>query len=215
VVSKKKLLILGTRTFAVEVADLAGDTEYLQIAGFVENINPDRCKENLDGKPVVWVDDLDGMAKSHVAVCGLATTTRKVFTDQVAGFGIPFTRLIHPTARISNTSSIGAGSILSVGVVVASHTQIGEHVCINRGALIGHHNQIGNYVTIQPGVNMAGLCKIEDQVFIGIGAVVMDRIHIGRQSVVGAGALVTKDVPKNVQVMGIPARIVKENVVGR
>jgi acetyltransferase-like isoleucine patch superfamily enzyme len=48
-----------------------------------------------------------------------------------------------------------------------------------------------------------------------MGAVVLDRITVGVHSVVGAGAVVTRDVPDHVQVIGVPARIVKENIRGK
>jgi len=48
--------------------------------------------------------------------------------------------------------------------------------------------------------------EIGDRVFIGFGAVVMPGLTIGSDSVIGAGAVVTKDVPPNTVVAGVPAR---------
>jgi acetyltransferase-like isoleucine patch superfamily enzyme len=48
---------------------------------------------------------------------------------------------------------------------------------------------------------------VGDNVSIGTGAVIMCGINIGCNSVIGAGAVVTKDVPENCTVVGIPARI--------
>jgi acetyltransferase-like isoleucine patch superfamily enzyme len=48
-----------------------------------------------------------------------------------------------------------------------------------------------------------------------MGAIIMDHLNIGAHSVIAAGAVVTSDVPDHVQVMGIPARIVKENIEGK
>jgi len=213
--SARPLLILGTRTFAVEVADLACEIPGFSVAGFVENLDRQRCAQRLEGLPIYWVDELANLAQSHSAVCGLATTFRSRFTEQVAGYGMGFATLVHPSARLSSRSSLGQGSILSVGVIVASHTHLGSHVIVNRGALIGHHTQIGDFVTIHPGANVAGACHIGDATYIGMGAIVIDHIIIGSHSVVGAGAVVTKDVPDNVLVVGVPAKIVKENITGK
>jgi len=209
------LLILGTGTFAVEVADLACEIDGFRVAGFVENMERERCEQSLEGLPVHWVDELAKLAGSHSAVCGLSTTFRSRFTEQAAGYGVKFATLVHPSARISSTSSLGEGTIINVGVIVASHTHIGRHVIVNRGAIIGHHTDIGDYVTINPGANIAGACRIGDATYIGIGAIVIDHITIGSHSVVGAGAVVTKDVPDNVLVVGVPAKIVKENIEGK
>ncbi len=50
---------------------------------------------------------------------------------------------------------------------------------------------------------------------IGKGTVAIDHSTIGVHSVVGAGAVVTMDVPDHVLVVGMPARIVKENIAGK
>jgi sugar O-acyltransferase (sialic acid O-acetyltransferase NeuD family) len=213
--TKSKCLILGARTLSVEIADIISEIPEVRLAGFVENMEPQKCKEKLEGLPVYWVDELEKLSKTHCAVCALATTHRKRFIEQVSAYNIPFATIVHPTARISAKSTLGEGTIVSAGVIIAAYTILGRHVIVNRGALIGHHTKIGNYVTIQPGANIAGLCDIGDAAYIGMGAIVLDRIKIGSHSIVGAGAVVTKDVPDNVQVVGIPAKIVKENIEGK
>jgi acetyltransferase EpsM len=211
----KPMLILGTRTYAVEVADLVSEIPDFELKGFVENMDRQKCQERLEGLPIFWVDDIADLAATHWAVCGLATTHRSRFTRQVAQFGIRFATLIHAWARISAASQVGEGSIVSPGVIIASHTILGQHVLVNRGALIGHHTEIGDYVTIQPGANVAGACRIGEATYIGMGALVLDHIIVGAHSIIGAGAVVNKDVPDHVQVVGVPAKIVKENVPGR
>lgn len=51
---------------------------------------------------------------------------------------------------------------------------------------------------------------VGDNVLIGANAVVIEGVQIGSGSVVAAGAIVTQDVPENVVVAGVPARIIKE-----
>jgi acetyltransferase EpsM len=209
------LLILGARTFAVKVADLVADIPHLRLAGFVENLERERCGQTLEGVPVYWVEEMARLAGSHWAVCALSTTHRSRFIEQVAAYGPRFTTAVHPSARVSARTSVGEGTIISVGAILASHTRVGRHVIINSGALVGHHTEIGDYATIQPGANIAGACRVGEATYVGIGAVVIDHITIGAHSVIGAGAVVTRDVPDHVLVVGVPARVVKENIAGK
>jgi acetyltransferase-like isoleucine patch superfamily enzyme len=80
--------------------------------------------------------------------------------------------------------------------------------------LVGHHTEVGDYASIMAGANVAGSCRIGEKTYVGMGAVVLDHVSIGWGSIVGAGAVVTADVPDNVQVVGVPARVVKEGVEG-
>ena len=212
---KKPLIILGTHLFAEEVADLVNESTGFQLAGFCENWERSRSEHDLLGLPVFWIDALPPLADSHHAVCAIGTTKRVDFIHQVEAMGFNFGTLVHPSARVSKTSHVEAGSIVSTGVIVAAHTRIGRHVIINRGCLIGHNTSVGNFVTISPGANIAGRVKIGDRTYIGMGSIVLDSVTIGSHVVVGAGAVVTKDVPDNVQVMGVPARITKHDIEGR
>lgn len=209
-----RLLILGTRTFAEEVADLASAIPGVQVAGFVENMDRERCDRPLVGLPVYWIDDVASLADSHVVVCALSTTFRNRFVEQAARMGLTFATLIHPTATISTRSDVGEGCILNAACVIGSHSVLGPHIIVNRGALIGHHTTIGRFSSIQPGANIAGACSVGEAAYIGMGAIILDHITIGSHAVVGAGAVVTRDVPDHTQVMGVPARVVKENIEG-
>jgi sugar O-acyltransferase (sialic acid O-acetyltransferase NeuD family) len=211
----ERILILGTRAMAEEVWDLISDMPGFEVTAFVENMDQARCLETLEGLPILWIDDIAPYAATHKAVCALGTTHRSRFTDQATALGLGFATVVHPTARVSTHSPIGDGTIISAGVVVATRTEIGRHVFINRGALVGHHTRVGDYVSIMPGANVAGKCSIGEATYIGIGAIVIDGITIGAHSVVGAGSVVTKDVPANVQVVGVPAVIARENISGK
>jgi acetyltransferase EpsM len=212
---RRRLLILGTRTFAVEVADLASDVPDIVVDGFVENMDRDKAGTHLEQLPIHWIDDVGALAGTHQAICALSTTHRSRFVEQAAALGLPFATLVHPTARVSRTAVIAEGAIISAGVIIAAHARIGPHVILNRGALVGHHTVLGAYATIGPGANIGGCCDVGTSTYIGIGAIVLDQLTVGSHSIVGAGAVVTKAVADRVQVMGIPARVTREHIEGR
>lgn len=210
----RPILILGTRTFAEHVADIIDETPGYRVAGFVENMDRDRCAKPLLDLPVYWIDDIAPLARTHAAVCALSTTLRSRFIDQAAALGMPFATVIHPSAHVSRKSTVGEGSIISVGVIIAAYTHLGRHVIVSRGAGIGHHTVIGDCVTIQPGVNVAGACQVGRAAYIGIGATIIDKVNIGEHSMVGAGAVVVRDVPPHMKVVGAPPRIIEKNIPG-
>ncbi len=211
---ERPLLIVGAGVAAEEIADLAGQIEGVEIAGFVEGLDRERCAAGLLGLPVHWVDDLAPLAETHCAVGAVGSTRRAGFIGRVEEQGLPFATLVHPSAEVAPSATLGRGTVVGVRAVIASHTRIGRHVYVNRGALIGHHDTIGDFVTIAPGANIAGKCTIGERVYVGMGSTVVDHTVVGERSVIGAGAVVVRDVPPRVQVVGVPARVVRTEVDG-
>jgi sugar O-acyltransferase (sialic acid O-acetyltransferase NeuD family) len=214
-INRRPLLILGTHVLAPEVADVVSDIPGVRVAAFVENMDRTRCVNPINGLPVYWIEDVAVLADTHAAMCGIATTQRHRFTDQIDALGMPFATLVHPTAHVSRTTALGAGTLVGAGAVIASYTQLGRHVLVNRGALIGHHTHIGDFVSVQPGANIAGACEIGTATYVGMGSVIIDHTKVGSHSVIGAGAVVLKEVPDHVLVVGVPAKIVKQSIPGK
>ena len=212
---RQPLVILGTGSFAPEIADLVEETDEYEVVAFVESKYREKTRQTLDGKPIIWIDEAAKISSTHQAVCALASTFRRSFVERASKLGFSFATIIHPNASFSKKSSIGNGSILSAGTIIGANTVLGQHVMINRGSLFGHHVNIGDFATISPGVNIAASVTVGEGTYVGMGAIILDRLTIGAHAVIGAGAVVTRDVPDCVQVMGIPAKITKVNIEGR
>lgn len=84
------------------------------------------------------------------------------------------------------------------------------------GLVVGETAEIGDDVSILHGVTLGGTGKengdrhpkISSGVLIGAGATVLGNIRIGKCSRIAAGSLVVKEVPNNVTVAGVPARVI-------
>ena len=140
---------------------------------------------------------------------------RKFALDQAIAAGAKqFDPLIDPTAILPSSLKISEGSYINCGVTIGGMSYLGAFAFINRGASLGHHLYAEDFVSIGPGAVTGGNVSIGRGTIIGTGAVLLPGVQIGTNAVVGAGAVVTRDVPDNTLVVGNPAKVVKENIVG-
>jgi acetyltransferase EpsM len=212
---EQKIIILGTNDYAGVLAEIIAETPGLRTEGFIENLDRTQCDRSISGLPVYWIEDAASLTKDCLAVCCLATVHRRRFIEQARHIGFNFATVIHPSARVPTSAIISEGCIIEPGVILSSNARLGCHIRINRGSTIGHDTTLGDYCTIQPGVNIAGKCLFGSGVYVGIGATVVDNLTIGNLAVIGAGAVVINDLPEKVLAVGVPAKIVKENIDGK
>jgi acetyltransferase-like isoleucine patch superfamily enzyme len=70
----------------------------------------------------------------------------------------------------------------------------------------GNHIQGTDVIPLtESGITKIGI-RIEDNVWIGAGVIILDGVTVGRNAIIGAGSVVTRDVPANAKVVGVPAR---------
>ena len=121
-------------------------------------------------------------------------------------------------AKIGRESTFGYGGM---GVVIHSKSIIGENpppytistllpVVIHSKSIIGENCTICQQVTIGGGNSrFPGVPVIGNNVYIAKGSIVMGGITIGNNVTIGANAVVTKPVPDNAIVAGVPAKILR------
>jgi len=106
---------------------------------------------------------------------------------------------IHPAAKIGKNLFIDHG----MGVVIGETSDIGDNVTIYHNATLGG---------ISPSINsneqrhVKRHPTLKDNVVVGSGAQVLGPIEVGKNAKIGSNAVVTKDVPENAVMIGIPAR---------
>lgn len=118
---------------------------------------------------------------------------------------------IHPRAIVPLEYVLNDGVQIMAGATISIDASIGMWSIINHNANVDHDCVIGEGVHIGPGATLAGEITVKDYSFVGAGATVLPRITIGENCIIGAGAVVTKDVPDNTIVVGVPAHYYKDN----
>lgn len=122
-----------------------------------------------------------------------------------AGYELPV--VVHPTAWVSPSSQLGAGSVVFAQAAIQAQVVIGSAAILNTGCSVDHDAQLGNGVHICPGARLAGAVQVGDRSWIGIGSSLIQQIRIGADVTVGAGAAVVCDLPDGVTAVGVPARV--------
>ena len=209
------MLIVGAKGFAKEVLEVLHQLKQLDNLVFYDDVNDDVPAFLYGQFPVLKSKEAAAHYFKTVDSCftiGIGNPIlRKKMALEFQAIGGCFTSTISPLAQIGHYGNIiSEGSNIMTGTVITNDVKIGVGTLINLNCTIGHDTTVGKYVEICPNVNISGHCVIDDGVFIGTSATILPKVHIGKNSVVAAGAVVSKDVPANVMVAGIPAVVKKE-----
>jgi len=160
--------------------------------------------------------DRDPAAKSKLSIILTYPGVKAVFFHRIANFFSvakfdlvarmisQFSRFltgieIHPKANIGKNLFIDHG----MGVVIGETSEIGDNVTIYHMATLGG---ISPSIDSNNQRNVKRHPTLKDNVVVGSGAQVLGPVVVGKNAKIGANAVVTKDVPENAVMVGIPAK---------
>jgi acetyltransferase-like isoleucine patch superfamily enzyme len=111
------------------------------------------------------------------------------------------------------TVSIGAKTVLGQECTISSY----QHVSIGRECVIADRVMLIDFdhgmVEVERPIRLQGIYKrdvrVGHNVWIGYGACILRGVTVGDNAVIGTNAVVTKDVPANAVVGGVPARLIR------
>lgn len=209
------MLIVGARGFAKEVLEVLHQLKDSDNVVFYDDFNADA--PDILYERFLVLHNIEEAAKyfsntDNRFTIGIGNPIlRKKLFDKFSSIDGKFTSTISPLARIGNFgNTMKFGCNIMTGAVITNDIKIQKGVLINLNSTIGHDSTIGCFVEISPGVHVSGNCKIGDYSILGTNATILPKVKLGKNVIVGAGALVTKDIPANSLVVGVPARVIKE-----
>ena len=158
----------------------------------------------------------DPAAKSKLSLILTYPGVKAVFFHQIANF-FSLAKFDLIARMISQLSRF------LTGIEIHPKAKIGRNLFIDHGmgVVIGETSEIGDNVTIYHMVSLGGISPsidsnnqrnikrhptLKDNVVVGSGAQILGPVIIGENAKIGANAVVTKDVPENAVMIGIPAK---------
>ena len=173
----------------------------------IEGVFDDRRElwgTELLGEKVLGPIDLatDTSADGAVVAIGDNVSRREV----VARMNLPWLTLVHPTAWVDPSSSLGEGSVVLPQAGVSTDAAIGRHAILNLRSLVSHDCRLGDFVHVAPGAILAGEAQVGSGTLIGAGAIVAPRVRVGSDALVGIGTAIARPVSDGTKVIGVPPK---------
>ena len=127
---------------------------------------------------------------------------------------------IDDDTKVGTFVEIQKGAKIGKRCKISSHTFICEGVTIEDEVFVGHNVTFINDIYPRSTIDGGGLQTEEDWVCIptlikkrasiGSSVTLLAGITVGENAIIGAGAVVTKDVPPNTVVAGVPAKVLRK-----
>lgn len=209
------MIIIGAKGFAKEVLEVLHQNNQTNDLVFYDDVSTDLPLKLYDKFEILR--NLE-QAKDYFKNTDTAFTIgignpvlRKKMFDKFTEIGGDFTSTISVSSNIGSYSvKINNGSNILQGVIISNNVSIGIGCIVYYNTVITHDCTIGDFVEISPSVNLLGACTIGSFTKIGSNATILPKVTIGKNVTVGAGSVITKDIPDNCVVVGVPAKIIKE-----
>lgn len=162
------LVVIGAGSHGRIVAEAARLSGHWTVVAIGDD-NPGRVGACLDGVIVVAVEDLPKPSRVVVGV-GHGPARARLLASAIAAGHRPAI-VIHPTAVVSPTVTLGGGTVVLAGAVIQAGARVGDNVIVNAGAIVDHE------------------AVIRDLAHVGLGARVACRGVVGAGEVLPPGSL--------------------------
>jgi sugar O-acyltransferase (sialic acid O-acetyltransferase NeuD family) len=198
-----KIVIAGAGGHGAVVADILRE----EAVGFVDD-NAELHGTSILGLPVLGpIASLPEVGHDAIVVAIGDNRTRREVTERLVAAGERLATAIHPFTSIAPSATLGEGSMICAGAIVLPRAVIGRGVIVNTKGSVDHDSVVGDFAHISVGATLGANVRIGDESFVALGASVISGRNVGARTIVGAGAVVVRDVPDDVTVLGVPARI--------
>lgn len=188
------------------VDDLNANGGEWNLLGFVDPT--DSGKKEHYGRPVLGgYEAVDSKHGQVFFACGIGTAAiRSKECRHAEAMGWQPAALVHPSVIRARFVSIGDGSAIGAGTVIAPYARIGRHCAVNVQCTIGHDSLVGDFSVISPGARILGRVILENGAFIGANASVHPGLRMGSGATLGANSFLLSDLAPDQSAAGVPAR---------
>lgn len=215
----EKIIIIGASGHGKVITEIIEKNGQYEIFGFIDSFK--KIGTNILGYKIIgdenhipYLMEKEGIAKGIIAI-GDNLKRKKMFKKiKSIRHNFDFISAIHPSASISNYSTIGKGVAVMAGTVINAEAQVGDFSIINTKASLGHDSILEKYSSLSSGVTVGGNVTIGKFTAISIGATIVNNITIGKHTIIGAGAVVTRKIGNFQVAYGIPAKFVQKRNKG-
>jgi sugar O-acyltransferase (sialic acid O-acetyltransferase NeuD family) len=119
---------------------------------------------------------------------------RENFYRKLKDAGLLPLTLIHPSATVEPTATLGEGSLVFANAVIGSCASVGANCIINTGAIVSHDCRLEEGVHVTPGAILAGGVRVGRYTLVGMGVTVYMGVCIGSRVIIMNGCNIVGNI---------------------
>lgn len=205
----RRTVIVGAGGFGREVLSWALDCHEAgrlpPVGGFIDD-----QEEAMAGFDVPRLGPVSDYAPSpgdrFIVAVGKPSSKRRL-VEMLSGRGAEFATLIHPTAVVTRTATLGEGVIMTPFTMANPSAVLERFVTLISFSGLGHDARAGEFTTISSHVDVTGFAQLGAEVFVASGARILPGVKVGDGATIGAGAVVIRRVKPGATVYTEPAKL--------
>lgn len=208
-------VIIGGGNFAVEVATYLDDIRRANPGSIgpvtdiaaTGRIRHEELATILGCTPSIH-EDFRSVAHLSEKLCVIAVGDQNLryrFMQELVATGARFGSVIHPTAYVAPTATIGDGTIVCPMAFVGPFAKVGMNCAINVHSTVGHDVVLGDCAVLSPGAAINGYGAAGESTLLGTGAIISPKASLGAFSKLSAGSVLNRTTEEGYLMHGNPA----------